>query len=216
MQGFRPHMQDDFSCIPTAELQQQQQQQSLGFFAVFDGHGHHGEMVSQYCSDNFLTCLLARKSLRKARSLTPDVLESALKKTFVKFDSQLREAAQNYKSVMPDGRKITFMFSGTTATVALVLKDTLVIANTGDSRTLLSRSGGLHFSTVDHSPENEGEQERILAAGGKIHTTPSKHKVIMDTQAYTNLAVSRTLGDFGFKRAPKISVENQVQGMVDL
>ena len=206
MQGFRPHMQDDFSCVPLAKLKES----SMGFFAVFDGHGHHGDVVSQYCAENFVNCLLDRKSLRNSRLLSGESIAIALRKTFIKFDAQLSEVVSSYKPSMPNEAKISFVFSGTTATMAVVLKDSIVIANTGDSRTLLCRSSSLHFATTDHNPGNDIEDHRILAAGGKIHTTPSKHKVIMDPEAYTNLAVSRTLGDFGFKSVPKLPVEEQV------
>lgn len=206
MQGFRPHMQDDFSCAPLGQIRGE----PLGFFAVFDGHGHHGDVVSQYCSDNFMNSFFDRKAVRNANSLTHDILEAALRKTFLKFDAQLRDAAVNYKPSSQDQTRINFAFSGTTATMAIILKNSLIIANVGDSRTLLCRSGSLHFSTTDHNPGLKTEDDRILAAGGKIHTTPSKHKVILDPEAYTNLAVSRTLGDFGFKRALKCPVEEQI------
>lgn len=206
MQGFRAHMQDDFSCVPTGNIHGE----PLGLFAVFDGHGHHGEVVSKYCADHFFSDLLGRKALKASHSPSPDILAASLRKTFLKFDSQLKEAALNYKPSTPTENKLSFVFSGTTATMVLVLKDLFVIANTGDSRTLLCRNGGLHFATTDHNPGNETEDDRILAAGGNIHTTPSKHKVIMDPEAYTNLAVSRTLGDFGFKTSPKISAGEQI------
>ncbi len=61
MQGFRPHMQEDFSCVSERKLNGE----PLGYFAVFDGHGHHGEVVSQYCADHFLGSLLERKTLRQ-------------------------------------------------------------------------------------------------------------------------------------------------------
>ena len=206
MQGFRPHMQDDFCCAPTTEVKGE----PLGFFAVFDGHGHHGDVVSQYCSDNFLNSLLSRKALRNAKKLTHDLLKSALRKTFMKFDKQLGEAALSHRQSSLEQSKLSFGFSGTTATAALVFKDSILVANVGDSRTLLCRSGGLHFSTTDHNPGIKTEDDRILAAGGKVHTTPSKHKVILDPEAYTNLAVSRALGDFGFKHASKLPADEQV------
>lgn len=206
MQGFRPHMQDDFSCVPTGLVKGE----PLGFFAVFDGHGRYGDVVSQYCRENFMDSLFDRKAIRNVKSLSCNVLTTALSKTFLRFDSQLYEAALDYKPSQPGENKVTFVFSGTTATMALILKESIIVANTGDSRTLLCKSGSLQFATTDHNPGNTIEDERILAAGGKIHTTPSQHKVILDPEAYTNLAVSRTLGDFGFKRAPKIPAEKQI------
>ena len=207
VQGFRPHMQDDFACVPTGKVGGAE---PLGYFAVFDGHGHDGDMVSQYCAENFIDSFMDRKTLRNTKSFSCEVLPFALRKTFLKFDNQLREAVTNQKPAPPGKKNISFVFSGTTATMALVLQDYIIIANTGDSRTLLCRSGSLEFATIDHNPGNPMEDNRITAAGGKVHTTPSKHKVILDTEAYTNLAVSRTLGDFGFKATPKVSAEDQI------
>jgi serine/threonine protein phosphatase PrpC len=196
-------MQDNFTCVPGSNINGK----PLGCFAVFDGHGNHGDVVSQYCADHFVGSLMGRKALRNSGGLSSAALSAALKKTFLKFDLQLKEVVQNQKS---REQKVDFVFSGTTATVVAVLQTSFVIGNTGDSRTLLCRSGSLQFATKDHNPGDKVEDDRIVAAGGKIHTTPSRHKVILDTEAYTNLAVSRTLGDFGFKCTPKIPAENQI------
>lgn len=204
VQGFRPVMQDNFSCVPAAILHRE----PLGCFAVFDGHGNHGDVVSQYCADHFIGSLLGRKALKRdSKNLQSEVMAASLRKTFLKFDQQLREVVENQKS---SETKVDFVFSGTTATLAVVLQKFIIIANAGDSRTLLCRSGNLQFATTDHNPGTPVEDDRIEAAGGKIHTTPSKHKVILDTEAYTNLAVSRTLGDFGFKSTPKVPAESQI------
>ena len=206
MQGFRSHMQDDFACSPSESVKGD----AFGYFAVFDGHGRHGHIVSQYCTENFLKELLNRKTVKSCRSLTTAILVPALKKTCIKFDEQLKEAARTYISPVAGEEGISFVFSGTTATMALVLDKHIVVANTGDSRTILCSRGGIRFSSVDHNPGDKVEDKRIIAAGGKVHTTPSKNKVILDPEAYTNLAVSRTLGDYGFKKSPTLPAEEQI------
>ena len=212
MQGFRPHMQDNYSCSPSEKLKEE----PFGFFAVFDGHGQYGEVVSQYCADNFMNCLVDRKKLRNAKTISPGDFVPALRKTFVKFDTQLKEAVSSYKPPQQQNRggesssSMDFLYSGTTSTIALVLKDSIIVGNVGDSRTILCRSGSVYFASTDHNPGDKVEDDRIIAAGGKVHTTPSKHKVIFDSEAYTNLAVSRTLGDFGFKKNSKIPTEDQI------
>jgi len=208
MQGFRAHMQDDFACSPSESLKGL----DLGYFAVFDGHGQHGDIVSRYCTEHFLNELLNRKSLKAGKCPTVDIVPPALKKTFIKFDAQLKEASRVHATQVKggDSDKISFVFSGTTATMALVFDRHIVVANTGDSRTILCSSGGIRFSTTDHNPGDEVEDKRITDAGGKIHTTPSKNKVIPDPEMYTNLAVSRTLGDYGFKKSPALPPEQQI------
>ncbi len=46
---------------------------------------------------------------------------------------------------------------------------TLFVAHVGDCRAVLSESGIAVQLTMDHSPKNPVEQERIEAAGGWVH-----------------------------------------------
>ena len=208
MQGFRPCMQDDFACSPSEDIKGD----SFGYFAVFDGHGQYGEVVSQYCAENFMDNFLARKSLKKKKKLSYKNLTCAMTKTFEKFDTQLKESALNHSPSLPRGEKsmVDFTFSGSTATVALIFSKFIVVANTGDCRTVLCSCGSVKFSTMDHNPGNMEESKRILAAGGKVFTMPSQHPVIFDSDAHANLAVSRTLGDYGFKKSPSLPAKNQI------
>lgn len=58
--------------------------------------------------------------------------------------------------------------SGTTAVVALLRKRSLFVANAGDSRCVLCRSGKALDLSVDHKPEDEPERNRIMKAGGVV------------------------------------------------
>ena len=58
--------------------------------------------------------------------------------------------------------------SGTTAIVALLHGNQLSVANVGDSRCVLCRSGIALEMSVDHKPEDEHELNRIHKAGGKV------------------------------------------------
>ena len=58
--------------------------------------------------------------------------------------------------------------SGTTAIVALLRGNRLVVANVGDSRCVLCRGKKAVDMSLDHKPEEECETERIKKAGGKI------------------------------------------------
>ena len=52
--------------------------------------------------------------------------------------------------------------------------------HTNTHRAVLCRDGGVVFETKDHNPDVPEEEERITAAGGHVHTTPSKQKIITD------------------------------------
>lgn len=59
--------------------------------------------------------------------------------------------------------------SGCTACAVIIRDNKLIVANAGDSRCILSKGGQAVELSRDHKPELEGEQERILKAGGFIH-----------------------------------------------
>ena len=80
--------------------------------------------------------------------------------------------------------------TGCTAVAALIRGSTLIVANTGDSRCVLSRKGEAEPVTLDHKPILYEEAQRIIRAGG----------FVKDNRVNGALNVSRTLGDLDFKR----------------
>ncbi|EGE06768.1 protein phosphatase 2C [Trichophyton equinum CBS 127.97] len=74
------------------------------------------------------------------------------------------------------------------------------VANAGDSRSVLGVKGRAKPLSFDHKPQNEGEKARISAAGGFVDFG----------RVNGNLALSRALGDFEFKRAADLSPEQQI------
>ena len=61
--------------------------------------------------------------------------------------------------------------SGSCAIVMLIIDNDLWIANTGDSRAVLSSHMGQKFIQIsnDHKPSEENEKQRILRAGGQVY-----------------------------------------------
>ena len=74
---------------------------------------------------------------------------------------------------------------------------TLIVANLGDSRCVLSRDSIAFDLTIDHKPDNQSETERIIKAGGYIE----------DGRVCGNLSLSRALGDHEFKDNKKIAAK---------
>lgn len=58
--------------------------------------------------------------------------------------------------------------SGSTAVCAFISPRVVYIANCGDSRAVLCRSGVPVFTTQDHKPGLHSERERIVKAGGSV------------------------------------------------
>lgn len=129
--------------------------------AVFDGHGNHGAACSQFAMDALPAALLADSLCRDAPELA------------------LRDAAATANRALHSS-PIDDSLSGTTALVALLVKDRLLVANVGDSRAVVgvarppppSGSGGVAAVALswDHTPFRRDEYERVLRAGARVLT----------------------------------------------
>lgn len=80
--------------------------------------------------------------------------------------------------------------TGCTANVVLMTPDRYIVANAGDSRSVLCRSGKAIDLSKDHKPEDKIEEDRIRKAGGTI------------TMGRVNggLNLTRSFGDFDYKQ----------------
>src|SRR6185312_4720998 len=78
--------------------------------------------------------------------------------------------------------------------------DQIYIANVGDSRAVASFGGRADPLSQDHKPSSETESRRIVAAGGWVEFN----------RVNGNLALSRALGDFVFKRNEKKGPQDQI------
>lgn len=70
----------------------------------------------------------------------------------------------------------------------------------GDSRAIASVRGRVQLLSYDHKPNNELESKRIVAAGGWVEFN----------RVNGNLALSRALGDFVFKKNESKRAEEQI------
>jgi protein phosphatase 1G len=89
---------------------------------------------------------------------------------------------------------------GCTAVVSLIRGKQVYVANTGDSRCVISRKGVAEPLTLDHKPVLLEEAERIMKAGGFVR----------DNRVNGALNVSRTIGDLDFKRNTELPHTHQM------
>ncbi len=87
--------------------------------------------------------------------------------------------------------------AGCTAYVALFTKDSIICANSGDSRCVLARGAQALEMSQDHKPDNLEELRRIEAAGG----------FVKEGRVRGILSLSRALGDLEYKLNRKVPVE---------
>ena len=88
---------------------------------------------------------------------------------------------------------------GSTGAVAVIRKEgahsVLYMANVGDSRAVLSRSGKAERISIDHKADNPDEVARIKNTGG----------IVIDNRVGGVLAVTRAFGDHSLKRTGLIA-----------
>lgn len=90
--------------------------------------------------------------------------------------------------------------AGSTAVVVLIKNNRLYCANAGDSRAIACINGEVETLSLDHKPNNEAETKRIHEGGGYVEFN----------RVNGNLALSRALGDFIFKRNANKKPEEQI------
>ena len=153
-----------------------------------------------------------QRRLERHPEFTKDI-EKAFKETFL----AVNEALTREPLIEPQ-------YAGTTACVALLRENTLVVANVGDSRAVLARqrkgSGVLEAMnlTVDQNPDLPEEQARIEHMGGFVSPPPEpglSARVWLDPACtQIGLAMSRSLGDHAVKEIGVIAEPVVVQYQV--
>ncbi|GEQ71869.1 hypothetical protein JCM33374_g5555 [Metschnikowia sp. JCM 33374] len=171
MQGYRMTMEDAHD-IRISE------NESLAVFGVFDGHG--GKEVAHILRGTLVAKIFKQLNqlIKAGKDESPlTKLTQTLKDCFFEVDSQLPEKSAGN--------------CGSTAIVStLVAGRYIIVANTGDSRSILSLKGG-HAKTLsfDHKPSHMGERVRIENGGGYV----------ANSRVNEILALSRAFGDLKFK-----------------
>ncbi|KAL8972614.1 MAG: hypothetical protein Q9183_000448 [Haloplaca sp. 2 TL-2023] len=188
MQGWRISMEDAHAAVLDLQAEDLEKEfeaatpdKRLSFFGVYDGHG--GDRVALFAGENI------HKILAKQEAFKNGDYEQALKDGFLATDRAILNNPKYEEEV-----------SGCTASVGLISKTTIYVANAGDSRSVLGVKGRAKPLSFDHKPQNEGEKARICAAGGFVDFG----------RVNGNLALSRAIGDFEFKKSADLSPEQQI------
>jgi len=181
MHGWRETMEDAHSIHLSMA-----HHPKTAFFGIFDGHS--GALCSKYVSENLATNL--------------DTVDShdieKIREVVMKTDQEFLDS-EEYKT-KEDGSAGIF-------TLAIfepeISKYKLINANIGDSRTILAKKGPESYlavpCTYDHKPTNDGERQRIEAAGGHVSLAR------VDGQ----LALSRAFGDRMLKKPLELPPEQR-------
>ncbi|XP_027332712.1 probable protein phosphatase 2C 27 isoform X2 [Abrus precatorius] len=168
--GNRPSMEDTHICI--GDLAKKfgntvLSEEAISFYGVFDGHG--GKSAAQFVRDHLPRVIVEDVDF-------PLELEKVVTRSFLETDAEFARTCSIESSLS----------SGTTALTAIIFGRTLLVANAGDCRAVLSRGGGAIEMSTDHRPLCNKERMRILSLGGFID----------DDYLNGQLGVTRALGDW--------------------
>ncbi|XP_054807792.1 probable protein phosphatase 2C 27 [Prosopis cineraria] len=181
--GGRPSMEDTHICVGDMVKEfgyKVIREEVVSFYGVFDGHG--GEGAAKFVRD-YLPRVIAEDAD------FPLEMEKVVTRSFLKTDAAFAESCSLESS----------MSSGTTALTAIVHGRSLLVANAGDCRAVLSRCGGAIEMSKDHRPLCNTERKRIESLGGSIY----------DGYLNGELSVTRALGDWHLEGMKKMSERGQ-------
>ncbi|KAL0916731.1 hypothetical protein M5K25_014266 [Dendrobium thyrsiflorum] len=220
MQGWRATMEDAHAVIPNLD-------DFTSFFGVYDGHG--GKVVAKFCAKYLHTQVLKNEAaspgdlgaaVRKAFLRMDEMMRgqrgwrelAVVGDKMHKFTGMIEGLIWSPRGGDSKGHEDDWAFeegphsdfsgptSGSTACVAIMRKNQLLVANAGDSRCVISRKGHAYNLSRDHKPVLEIERERILKAGGFIHAG----------RVNGTLNLARAIGDMEFKQNKFLAAEKQI------
>lgn len=168
--GKRPSMEDAW-----AAYSQGKDTNALDIFGVFDGH--RGDTAAKYAAEHLPSTIT---SVMRTSKNPADWLRIG----FMQTNAAMKQAG---------------ITTGTTVVVGMYWRNTVYLANAGDSRCVHGKvtPGGYVATrmTQDHKPERLDETERIIALGGEVQTNVNKEGKVVG-RVNGRLGVSRALGDF--------------------
>ncbi|EYU35238.1 hypothetical protein ABFS82_06G126200 [Erythranthe guttata] len=184
--GRRRDMEDSVAIHPSFCRPDSNSTAGLHFFGVYDGHGC--SHVASRCRDRMHE--IVKHEFENGGSPS---WERTMSESFSKMDKEVGEYCNGGAAVFISGCRCELQTPqcdavGSTAVVAVVTPEKIVVSNCGDSRAVLCRNGVAIPLSVDHKPDRPDELNRIQEAGGRV--------IFWDGPRVLGvLAMSRAIGD---------------------
>ena len=171
-------------------------------FAVFDGHGRQGHLVSQFLVKYFTDFFKNDIQLIKCKE-EPEIFNLFLYNDY----KILREAVKNCEEQLSKEENIDSENSGSTLCMVIQIYKKIICMNIGDSRAIITISEILRDDiknlSIDHKPNLKKEQERIKKYGGFVEQCVNEDGVpdgpfrVWDSPELIKpgVAISRSIGD---------------------
>ena len=182
--------------------------EGFNLFGVFDGHGQHGHLVSEFCRDYFIKRITYFGELCKQNNLkTPESIYDELKRT--KF-SYIKDTFSNADLEMSKQKNFDCNLSGAACNITFQFNKFIICASLGDCRGIITEEKdnsklAIFKLSTDHKPNLPGELNRINLCGGMVDTKTNYPKIYKVDSNYPGLTISRSLGDLEAKKIGVIS-----------
>lgn len=197
--GRRRDMEDTVSIYPSFLQDKHEKSSNLHFFGLYDGHGcSHAAMK---CKDRMHE--IVKNEVESAEEAT---WKEMMSQSFSKMDKEVVEYSKGAGGTQTVDCRCELQTPqcdavGSTAVVAVLTPNKIVVSNCGDSRAVLCRNGIPIPLSTDHKPDRPDELNRIEEAGGRV--------IYWDgARVLGVLAMSRAIGDSYLK--PYVTSEPEV------
>ncbi|KAJ0098403.1 hypothetical protein Patl1_20009 [Pistacia atlantica] len=184
--GRAREMEDTISVRTSLCRPEINRRRPLHFFGVYDGHG--GPHVAALCREKLhvffegeltrVSCTTKNESGKGSTSRAEELEQEAkwedrwrtvVTRSFQRMDEVAISTCPCGSLVYRCGcHSVEAALSGSTAVVAVVTSEYIIVANCGDSRAVLCRGGRAIPLSCDHKPDRPEELARIEAAGGRV------------------------------------------------
>ena len=198
-------------------LQNQYNYKDFNIFAVMDGHGVNGHLVSRFVTKYFTSFFKNNKKMNSNKN--EDEVYYRLKKN----DSDiLTRAFRHAERDIEKNGEIDANFSGTTCVMVLQVGEKILCANVGDSRAIMVKTGKKIVPlSIDQKPDDPEEAKRIAENGGEVSQfeedgeKSGPFRVWKKGEEYPGIAMSRSIGDFIATTLGVIPVPKFIEEKID-
>ena len=184
---------------------------NFNIFAIFDGHGFNGHIISEYLKENLIKKFERHPIIKTLKNL--DLIYSQLIKDNYKIIREIFHELDN--DLLNNKELIDINLSGSTCTLIIQIGDNIICANIGDSKAILVYED-INISNVndefnkyknvklsrDCTPHIETEKMRILMNGGNIIQLKNNLdkengslRIFLKDENIPGLSITRSFGD---------------------
>ena len=174
---------------------------NFNIFAIFDGHGPNGHLVSQFLVEYFTELFKNNTEIKKCKT------ELEIFNLLLHSNYQLiRDAITTSEEKLNEQKNFNIEFSGSTCCMLIQIYQKIICVNIGDSRAILYSvmiKEDIANLSFDHKPNLKQELERIKKYGGVVEKCLYEDGIVdgpfriwnSSKQEYPGLAISRSIGD---------------------